>query len=410
MSKANGEQKMWEKEPRVRVDRLTDDAINNKYDRKSERIVTETNREKLQNFYEALSRPGYMDIRPTYQRRSRWDNERQSKLIESLLINIPIPPLFVYENKPNYYEVMDGQQRISAIKAFYSNELVLKGLDRWPELNGRTYSKLPERIKSGIDRRSITWIAVLHESADTEEEALVLKQLVFERLNTGGVALSPQEIRNSLYQGPFNDLLFLLGRNNLFRAPWNIAPFTENEIKQTPDELLDNRFYLQMEDLELILRFFALRHVEHYQRGMQGFLDLYMLRARMFDERDISFLKRLFEGTINLASSIYKDNLFITFNSRLDSWGTRPQKAYADAVLVALSDFVNIRDNSANESFTLDGQILIDNSASIISATIKMFTEDTDGVLSGRGNTKKDVESRIVLLSNLYRNVLHKAK
>ncbi|MBB1219808.1 DUF262 domain-containing protein, partial [Klebsiella pneumoniae] len=71
-----------------------------------------------------------MNTRPFYQRRSRWTPKLQSRLIESILINIPIPPLFVYEIRSNVHEVMDGQQRISAIKAFYSNELVLEGLER----------------------------------------------------------------------------------------------------------------------------------------------------------------------------------------------------------------------------------------------------------------------------------------
>lgn len=98
--------------------RTSDEEISAKYDSKAERIVTETNREKLKNFYEALKRPNYMNARPSYQRRQRWSAERQSQLIESFLINNPIPPLFVYETRPNVYEVMDGQQRITAIKAF----------------------------------------------------------------------------------------------------------------------------------------------------------------------------------------------------------------------------------------------------------------------------------------------------
>ena len=161
------EQVFWVKVPRVTLVRASDEEISAKYDAKAERIVTETNREKLQNFYEALNRPNYMNARPSYQRRQRWSPERQSQLIESFLINIPIPPLFVYESRPNVYEIMDGQQRVTAIKAFYSNELVLEGLQRWPELNGRTYAKLPERIRSGIDRRSISWITVLNESSDS---------------------------------------------------------------------------------------------------------------------------------------------------------------------------------------------------------------------------------------------------
>jgi hypothetical protein len=394
MDFAPGEDQMWLKSPRARRIKPSDQEINEKYDSKTERIVTEMNREKIQNFYEALKRPGYMDTRPFYQRRQRWDAARQSKLIESLLINIPIPPLFVYEVKPNVYEVMDGQQRISAIRAFYSNELELEGLERWPELNGKIYSKLPERIRSGIDRRSISWITLLNESAETDEEAMELKQLTFERLNTGGVELSAQEIRNSMYHGAFNDLLHKLTRIPEFRAAWGLPPFSEEEIKTTPAVLVEHTFYREMDDIELVLRFFALRHADHYQKGMKGFLDLYMLRARAFSAADLSILEDLFVRTVHLADRIYGDKLFKPFNAKTGEWGKRPQKAYADAILVGLSKFLD----TATQ--------LVHQREKILEATREMFKQDKDGVLTGRGNTKKDVLDRIAAVEKLARSVL----
>jgi len=385
---------MWIKTPRVRSPQISDQEISDKYNAKTERIVTEMNREKLQNFYEALKRPGYMDTRPFYQRRQRWDATRQSKLIESLLINIPIPPLFVYEVKPNVYEVMDGQQRISAIRGFYSNELVLEGLERWPELNGRIYSKLPEKIKAGIDRRSISWITLLNESAESDEEAMELKQLTFERLNTGGVELSAQEIRNSLYHGPFNDLLHRLATLPHFRSAWGLPPFDEIELKTTPTALLESKIYREMEDVELVLRFFALRHAEYYQRGMKGFLDLYMLRARAFTQDDIELLKGLFTKTIDLTHEVYQDKLFRPFAPKDGEWGKRPQKAYADAVLVAFSRFLDKRDQ------------LVAKRDQVLDLTVRMFQSDTNSVLTGRGNTKKDVVDRIALVQKLIGDVL----
>jgi hypothetical protein len=108
------EAKMWAKESPTVLPRVSDDDINAKYLKREWRIVTETNREQLPNFVEALKRPGWMELRPFYQRRLRWDPERQSKLIESFIMNIPVPPLFVYEADLARYEVMDGQQRITA--------------------------------------------------------------------------------------------------------------------------------------------------------------------------------------------------------------------------------------------------------------------------------------------------------
>lgn len=389
------EDSFWKKSPKPARINLSDEEIDAKYDAKSERIVTETNREKLQNFFEALKRPHYMDPRPFYQRRQRWTAERQSLLIESFLINIPIPPLFVYETRPNVYEVMDGQQRITAIKAFYSNELKLVGLERWPELNGKTYSKLPGKIKAGIDRRSISWITVLSESSDSEEDAFAIKQLVFERLNTGGVKLSHQEIRNALFAGPFNDLLVELSKLRPHREAWGLPEYSTVEDSYVPDSLSKSSFYLEMEDVEMILRFFALRHAEHYTRGMRGFLDLYMQRARNLDEQALRELGELYSDTISVAIDIFgADLIFRPYLSEKRRWGRQPQKAYADAVLVALS------------SVPRSWNALIAARNEVISLVQSAFEQDRDGILTGRGNTKQDVMDRIKLMRRIYADAI----
>lgn len=107
------EQVMWTIPPKDHIESLNTSQINEKYERGEQRIVTEMNREKLPNFVEALKRNDYMEVRPFYQRRSRWDEARQSKLIESFIINIPVPPIFLYERAYNSYEVMDGQRKLS---------------------------------------------------------------------------------------------------------------------------------------------------------------------------------------------------------------------------------------------------------------------------------------------------------
>lgn len=385
------EDSMWINEPRAQMPSLFDSDIEEKYASRADRIVTETNREKLRNFADALRRPGYMDTRPFYQRRNRWDARRQSQLIESILINIPIPPLFVYETEPDRYEVMDGQQRITAIRAFYSNELVLKGLERWPELNGRTYSKLPDTIKAGIDRRSISWVTVLNESSRDEEEAFQLKQLVFERLNTGGVKLSAQEIRNALYASPFNELLLDLSRVSLHREAWGLPNFEKIEEDDTPDYLLKDRLYSEMGDVEVILRFFALRHVHHYRGGMRNFLDSYMYRARKFERVELSALRDFYLSTLFLANEIFEDKLFKPFDPKVGAWKKVKQKAFADAVLVALANFIGEKNN------------LIRRRDEILDSVIQAFTNDQDrGLLTGRGNTKSDVEARIELLREIF--------
>src|ERR1035437_9355260 len=161
---APSEHMMWENRPVTPPENPSDQQINAKYELGEQRIVTESNREKLPIFVEAFKKPGHITLRPLFQRRRRWDQVRQSQLIESFIMNLPVPPVFLYESNYNTFEVMDGQQRITAILDFYEGRLTLKGLERWPELNGRTYSQLPSNVRAGIDRRSISSIVLLKES------------------------------------------------------------------------------------------------------------------------------------------------------------------------------------------------------------------------------------------------------
>ncbi|HHQ4314596.1 TPA: hypothetical protein ACSP7Z_005333, partial [Serratia fonticola] len=145
-------------------------------------------------------------------------------------------------------------------------------------LNGMYYSDLPNKIRSGLDRRSISSMVLLKESAPEEEDAIFLRQLVFERLNTGGIKLERQEIRNSLSGGALNNALFTLAKNDLFRRIWGLPQYTEEEESNHKLTIYNEAFYKKMEDLEVILRFFALRHLKHFKYGVQGFLDLYLIR------------------------------------------------------------------------------------------------------------------------------------
>jgi hypothetical protein len=384
---------MWKIPTKQTPPQLTDEEINIKYAKRELRIVTESNREQLPNFVEALKRPGWMELRPFYQRRPKWDKSRQSKLIESFIMNIPVPPLFVYESDLAKYEVMDGQQRITAVLDFYTNKLALEGLEQWPELNGRVYDTLPAEIKKGIDRRSISYIVLLKESASTTEEETMLRQEVFERLNTGGIKLSNQETRNALYQGKFNDLLFELVKNPIFRDIWGLPKYSEGAEQNRAPELVNNRIYVDMRDAEILLRFFALRHAEHYQRGMKGFLSLYMIRARAFTEEDINYLRALFDNTITMAHKIYGDLLARPWDTQKKEW-TRSQVAFADAVFVGLS-----RHTDQAEELMVKRELVVE-------STRQLFIIHPPGTFTGRGNTKKDVQDRISLYEDMLRQHL----
>lgn len=388
------ENAMWAKSPREKKKIVHDSEINEKYQRGEGRIVVENNRERLPGFVEQLANVQYMDLRPFYQRRPRWDATRQSRLIESFLINLPVPPVFLYERDFNSYEVMDGQQRITAIRDFYNNAFALQDLQYWPELEGRFYRNLPSVVKAGIDRRSIASIIMLKESAPQDEEALFLRQIVFERLNTGGVELENQEIRNALFQGPFNNLLLELSRHNLIRSAWNLPAYHPDELVSGEKALLSSPFFQKMEDAELVLRFFALRNVVHYTRGMQGFLDLYMMRASKFDIATIDELRIEFNETIEIASAIYGNDLFRPYDLKTDSWSTRPQKAFYDAVMVAIS-----RNLSSKEQ-------ILEKREKIKQETIYLVKLSDEGTFTGRGNTKADNQNRIDLIDNMIKKVI----
>lgn len=389
----------WQKRSRKDVKKLSDNEINEKYEQGERRILLEMNREKLPSFADSLKKPNYMETRPFYQRRDRWDAQKQSRLIESFLMNIPVPPLILYETSYNSYEVMDGQQRITAIENFYNNKLKLTGLDIWPELEGRTYESLPAKIKDGINRRAISTIVVITESLSDTEEALSLKQLVFERLNTGGVSLSRQEIRNCIYSGKFNELLLKLSENTIFAKAWDI-PIDDKE------ELKENGFYKKMEDVELILRFFALRDTDQYTGNLSKYLDNYMMKKSLnFSDENIQEFERVFNQTIELVSNIYQDQLFKPFDGKTKTHKSKAYKVYYDAVMISFSNHLS------------DYQELITRKSAIIQETISLFTQDSQGIthqdkklkkglFTGEGDSKDDFKARIQIFDSLIQRVL----
>lgn len=384
---------LWAKPPKEIVEKLTDPEINEKYASGEGRIVVENNREKLPGFYLQLLQKEYMELRPFYQRRPRWDQERQSRLIESFLINLPVPPIFLYERAYNSYEVMDGQQRITAIKEFFGNKLRLVGLQYWPELDGRTYDTLPTEVRKGIDRRSISSIVMLKESAPDDEDAIRLREIVFERLNTGGVELERQEIRNALFHGDFNQMILDLSRHDVIRKAWKLPLYHKDELQAGDKALLENKFFTRMEDAELVLRYFALRHVDHYTRGMQGFLDLYMGRAARLSKATLEELRKEFFEVLGVVEAIYGELAFLTYEPENDRWSTRPQKAFYDAITVGLSRQIAKKD------------VLIERKTAVVAATQDLFRHTDTGTFTGRGNTKADIQRRINLVSELFARV-----
>jgi hypothetical protein len=202
-------------------------------------------------------------LNPDFQRRDRWTEAQQSRLIESLIMNVPIPPVFLGEDEYGHYVVLDGRQRLTAIKRFLENVLKLRQLDVWNELNGKTFSDLVKRGEEKFFlRRFIPAVVILKESSPQ------VKYDVFDRLNTGGVKANDMEIRNAIYRGPFTEVILELSRHATFRKLWGIPV---DEVKAE-----GNKLYSKMGDLELVLRFFALREFEKMGTKFSDYLGEFM--------------------------------------------------------------------------------------------------------------------------------------
>lgn len=329
--------------------KATDEELNSRYAKGDIRIVTESARYSLAGILAMLRETvegegGQKELRykldPEYQRRHRWGVERKSRLIESFLMNVPVPPVFLYERDLARFEVMDGRQRLTALSDFYADGFPLTGLQYWSDLDGRKYSELPSKVRDGIDRRYISSIILLKETAANEEQAAMLKKMVFERLNSGGVRLESQETRNAVYDGPLNKLCLALSANESFRRMWGIPldPAPEEDIDEDAEESVDEstkagkRMFEKMEDVELVLRFFAYRQIDVFKAGLNKiseFLDRFIIEGNRFPESLLAEYRSMFESTISFLWEVLEGEAFTV----LGSSKKRPTKIVYDPLM-----------------------------------------------------------------------------
>ena len=360
---------------------LSDDEINEKYKKGEIRIVTEQARYPLDSIETMIDSEKYR-LNPEYQRRKRWDNARKSRLIESFIMNVPIPPIFLYEIEYSIYEVMDGQQRLNAIYDFYKGNFNLEGLEYWRELEGRNYQNLPEQVRRGIDRRYLSSIVLLQETAKSQEEADYLKQIVFERLNSGGEKLTPQETRNALQNGKFNQLCIKLSQNEYFRKMWNLPLESEGEKK-----LLESESYRTMEDVELVLRFFAYRHIDKLKSPVDKFLDEYLKQANSYPDETMNKLENLFNETIYLIYQILGKSAFIPPQEGRNR--KTPLKTIYDPIMQVFANNISHKEILLEHKETIVRNLYSSRKSPFIQQ------EKSKTLFDGSYNNRKDVEARI---------------
>ena len=252
---------------------------------------------------------GSIDIDPDFQRRERWSPEAQVRLVESFLLNLPVPPVYFSEGSDGKYTVIDGKQRIISINKFIKNNLKLIGLEKFSELEGFNYDQLPEQIKVFLKiKPAIRVISVLRQSD------VNAKYEVFDRLNTTGYPLFPQEIRNSLYRGALNNLIHELADNSFFKQQLKILTGKED-------------IYRSMQDAELVLRFFMLSdNWRNFNGNMRKSLDEYMQSNTSISTSKINELRNKFLIAIDRCNDVYKENAFKCY------LGTRPRNQFMSAL------------------------------------------------------------------------------
>ncbi|WP_186313579.1 DUF262 domain-containing protein [Paenarthrobacter nicotinovorans] len=262
---------------------------------------------------------GRISLNIEYQRQYIWDRGKASRLIESLLLNVPIPVCYFAEDDAGVYEVIDGLQRLTTIADYLRGEFALTGLPVLKELDGKKHGDLAPRDRRRLENRTIRCIVI------TEDSHPDIKFDVFERLNTGAAMLTAQELRNSVYRGPYNDSLKRIAEDESFT------------------NMLGSSGSKRMELEELLLRFFALMaDLQGYKPPLRQFLNTHMRQNRQTPADPQ--LVQLFKASCETVSDVLGSAPF-----RVPGSKNVLNKAMFDAVMVpvARADQQALREHAA---------------------------------------------------------------
>lgn len=231
-----------------------------------------------------------IDLNPDFQRDPGiWDRTRQSRLIESLLLRIPIPVFYMAANKEDRWQVVDGLQRLDTLKSFIlAKELTLHGLEYLDIFEGCTYDRLPRPMQRRIEETQLS----CHVIQPGTPPAVMFN--VFKRINTGGKPLLPQEIRHALNPGPARVFINQLAKDSTF-------------LEATDHSVSSKR----MADRECVLRFVAFyRYLEEYRGNLDEFLVTAMSSLNDTPDGDLTRLREDFRNAMKLASVLFGGDAF----------------------------------------------------------------------------------------------------
>jgi hypothetical protein len=220
--------------------------------------------------------------RPSFQRQYVWSNILASRLIESMLLSVPIPPCYLSQNDDFELDVIDGQQRLYSIYRFINNQFALTGLEVLEELNTLRFHQIPFNLQRQLKTHTLRCVLITNESHPE------IKFDVFERLNTNTVPLNAQELRNSIYRGSLNALL----KDVVLYDPWlNILG------RKEPDK--------RMRDEELALRFFAfwIHGLDSYRTPQKHWLNLTAKGGKKYSQNKCRDLLNIWTGAVDISLS-----------------------------------------------------------------------------------------------------------
>lgn len=224
---------------------------------------------------------------PDYQRDLTWADEHQSRFIESVLMGLPIPLLFLADvaGKEGRAEIVDGSQRVRTLARFMKGELQLAGLKRLDKLNGFTYEDLPPSRKRRFGRHTVRMIE-MREGVDEES-----RRDIFSRINTGNLKLNPMEVRWGTHDGPFLRFVRWCSEDPRFKG---LVPLSEKAVKLR-------------EPQEFVLRFFAyLDNYRNFDRSVIEFLNDYLIKQEDFDDVKESAAKEEWSRMLDFAVKTFK--------------------------------------------------------------------------------------------------------
>lgn len=257
---------------------------------------------------------------PEYQRDFTWDTNRRSKLMESLILGLPIPFIFVAENRQGNWEIIDGSQRIRTLHSYINNELKLRNLEKLNSLNNTRFNDLDVSRQSKIKNTALRLIVLSEETTDE------VKKDMFERINRGSDLLKPMESRKGTFKGEFSNFIYAYAKNKDFQ-------------KLTP---LEYWFEKRQEREELLLRFFGL--MELYPEGIEKtgvakYLDQYLDKKNKSYNQKGSFSKKKSEYENIIAEVVYIANKFFPYGFRHTSHPHTKRTAF-EAISMGIAIFL----------------------------------------------------------------------